>query len=97
MFDQMKKLMDMKQQAEKIKRQLEASLVEVSDVDGIKIVVDGAQKFHSVEINERFLTPERKQNLEKELLRSLNKAMAKSQSLAADQMRHLMGSGMPGL
>ncbi|MCX5681725.1 MAG: YbaB/EbfC family nucleoid-associated protein [Candidatus Omnitrophica bacterium] len=95
MFDQMKKLMEMKQQAEKIKRQLEASRVEMTDVDGIKIVVDGAQKFHLVEIDEHFLTAQEKQNLEKELLRSLNKAMAKSQSLAADQMKNLLGPGMP--
>jgi DNA-binding protein YbaB len=92
MFDQMKKLMEMKQQAEKIKRQLEASLIEIKDIDGLKVIVDGSQKFHSIEISERFLKPEEKQNLEKELLRSLNKAMAKSQSLAADQMKHLLGS-----
>jgi len=96
MFDQMKKLMEMKKQAEKIKRELEASRVEMKDVDGITIVVDGAQKFYSVEINERFLAPQEKQNLEKELLRSLNKAMAKSQSLAADHMKHLIGPGIPG-
>lgn len=97
MFDQMKKLMEMKQQADKIKRDLEARRVETREVDGIRIVVDGAQKFHEVEIDERFLVPQEKKNLEKELLRSLNKAIAKSQSLAADQMKQLFGSGMPGL
>jgi DNA-binding protein YbaB len=97
MFDQMKKLMEMKQQAEKIKRQLEASLIEVKEVEGIKIVVDGAQKFHSLEINEEFLAQHKKQQIEKDLIKSFNKAIAKSQALAAEQMKQAMGlGGLPG-
>ena len=97
MFDQMKKLMEMKQQAEKIKRQLEASMIEVKEVDGIKIVIDGAQKFHSLEVAESLLVPAKKQQLEKDLLKSLNKAIAKSQATAADQMKQVMGlGGLPG-
>jgi DNA-binding protein YbaB len=91
MFDQMKKLMEMKQQAEKIKRQLEASLIEVKDIDGIKIVIDGAQKFHSLEIGEHLLTPEKNQSLQKDLVKGLNKAIARSQALAAEQMKQVMG------
>ncbi|MFA6378215.1 MAG: YbaB/EbfC family nucleoid-associated protein [Candidatus Omnitrophota bacterium] len=97
MFDQMKKLMEMKQQAEKIKRQLEASLIEVTEGEGVKIVIDGAQKFHSLEIDENLLVPEKKQHLQKELVKSLNKAIGKSQSVAADQMKKVMGlGGLPG-
>ncbi len=96
MIDQMKKLMEMKQQADKIKRELEAMRVETSDVKGISFVVDGAQRFHGVTISEEFLAPAQKGNLEKELVRSLNKAMTKSQALAADKMKHLFGGGMPG-
>jgi len=94
MFDQMKKLMEMRQQAEKIKRQLEASLIEVNDVEGIKIVVDGAQRFHSLDIDEKLLVSEKKQQIQKDLVKSLNKAISKSQSLAADQMKQVMG--LPG-
>lgn len=91
MFDQMKKLMEMKQQAEKVKRQLEASLVEVKDVDGIKIVIDGAQKFHSLDIDKTLLAPDKQQSLQKDLVKGLNKAIAKSQALAAEQMKQVMG------
>lgn len=97
MFDQMKKLMEMKQQADKIKRQLEASRIEIKEVDGIKIVIDGAQRIHSVEIDERLLSPDKKQKIEKDLLTSFNKAVSRSQSLAADQMKQVMGlGGLPG-
>ena len=93
----MKKLMEMKQQAEKIKRKLEASLIEVKDVDGLTIVIDGAQNFHSLTVDERFLTAERKQSLEKDLVKGLNRAIAKSQALAAEQMKQAMGlGGLPG-
>jgi len=98
MFDQMKKLMEMKQQAEKIKRQLEATRVEVKDVEGIGIVIDGAQRFHSVVIDEKLFASGRKEQFERELVKSLNKAIAKSQSMAADQMKGMMGlGGLPGL
>lgn len=97
MFDQMKKLMEMKQQAEKIKRQLEATRVEIKEVEGIRIVIDGAQRFHSVVIDENLLKNARKENLERDLVKSLNKAIAKSQSMAADQMKGMMGlGGLPG-
>ena len=97
MFDQMKKLMEMKQQAEKIKRQLEATRVDINEVDGIHIVIDGAQRFHSIVIDEKLISSTRKENFERDLLKSLNKAIAKSQSMAADQMKGMMGlGGLPG-
>ncbi|HOD12686.1 MAG TPA: YbaB/EbfC family nucleoid-associated protein [Candidatus Omnitrophota bacterium] len=97
MFDQMKKLMEMKQQADKIKRQLETMRAEVQDVDGIQIVIDGAQRFHSITINEQLIDLKRKEALERDLVKSLNKAIARSQSMAADQMKGMMGlGGLPG-
>ena len=97
MFDQMKKLVEMKQQADKIKRQLEASRIEIKEADGIKITIDGAQRFHAIEVAEHLLVPDKKQKLEKDLLASLNKAVLRSQSLAADQMKQVMGlGGLPG-
>lgn len=98
MFDQMKKLMEVKQQADKIKRQLEAARVEVKDAEGISIVIDGAQKVQELTISEHLLVASRKAQLESDLVKSLNKAIAKSQGLAAEQMKQVMGlGGLPGL
>ncbi len=95
MFDKMKQLMEMKQQAERIKRELEAASVEVNETPGIKVVITGAQQFRSVDIDEKLVAPGNKQRLEADLLRSLNAAVKKSQAVAAQKMKDVM-PGFPG-
>ena len=96
MFDKMKQMMEIKRQAEQIKRELEAASVEISEVPGIKITVTGAQNFRSIEIEESLLGADNKGRLETDLLRSLNAAIKKSQVLAAQKMKDVM-PGFPGL
>ncbi len=96
MFDKMKQLMEMKNQADKIKKELDGEIVQITDVKGLRIVVNGSMNFQAVEIDENLLKPENKKNLERDLLRSLNAAIHKSQVLAASKMKALM-PGFPGL
>ena len=96
MFDKMKQLMEMKKQADQIKRELEANSIESEDVRGIKIVINGAQNIKSVEIEPTLLGADNKKRLESDLLRSFNAAVRKSQNLAAEKMKTLM-PGFPGL
>ncbi|MCR4337351.1 MAG: YbaB/EbfC family nucleoid-associated protein [Candidatus Omnitrophica bacterium] len=93
MLDKMKKLMEMKKQADQIKRQLDGMVMEVDDVRGIKITITGSQNFQSLEIDENLLGPQNKSRLESELLKSINAAIKKSQRQAAQSMASLM----PGL
>ena len=93
MFDKMKELMEMKKQADRIKKELEAISVEVNEVRGIKVVISGAQTLRSIEIEAGMLNPENKSRLEADLLRSFNAAVKKSQVTAAQKM----ASVMPGL
>ncbi|MDP2653021.1 MAG: YbaB/EbfC family nucleoid-associated protein [Candidatus Omnitrophota bacterium] len=93
MLDKIKQLMEMKQQAEKIKKELEAVTVDVNEVRGIRIVISGAQDFRSVSVDEGLLDPQNKQRFEADLLRSLNAAVKKSQQAAAQKM----ASVMPGM
>ncbi len=95
MFDKMKQLMELKKQAEQIKRELDNITTEVSEVPGIKVVVTASQNFRSIEIDERLVQAGNKQKLESDLLRSLNAAMKKSQTLAAQRMKDVM-PGLPG-
>ncbi len=97
MFDKMKQLMEMKKQADKIKRELDASITESDEGRGIKITINGAQYFQSIEVNEDLLTPDRKTKLESELLRSINGAVKKSQNVAAQKMKSVLPGGFPGL
>jgi len=89
----MKQLMEMKKQADRIKRELDALTVEVEEVRGIKIIVTGSQEFRSITVEENLVNAQRKNDLERELLRSMNAAVKKSQQVAAQRM----ASVMPGL
>ncbi|MCK5178301.1 MAG: YbaB/EbfC family nucleoid-associated protein [Candidatus Omnitrophica bacterium] len=96
MFDKMKGLMEMKKQADRIKRELDASTVEVNEVAGVRIVVSGSQNFQSLEIDEALVNAGDKGKLEGDLLRSVNAAIRQSQSLAAQKMKAVM-PGLPGM
>ncbi len=97
MFDKMKAFMEMKKQAEGLKRELDSVNIEVSEVRGIKIVVSGSQNFQSIEIAPELLSGENQKRLENDLLRALNSAIRKSQNLAAQKMKAMTGFNIPGL
>ncbi len=96
MFDKMKQLMELKKQADQIKRELDAALVDIQEVNGIKISITGSQNFRSIEIDGPLLAPENKGRLEADLLRSMNAAIKKSQTVAAQKMKDVM-PGLPGM
>lgn len=97
MLDKMKQLMEVKRQAQQLKRELDSAHVEVNDVPGIKIVISGSQDFISLDIDERLLSAGNKSRFESDLLRSLNSAIKKSQNLAAEKMKSMTGFSIPGL
>ena len=97
MFDKMKELMEMKKQAEQLKRELDASTIEVTEVRGIRLVVNGSQDFQILEIDPTLLNPENKKRFEADLLRTLNSAMKKSRNVAAQKMKSMTGLNIPGL
>ena len=97
MFDKMKQLMEIKKQAEELKRDLDSTTVEVEDVRGIKIVISGSQNFETLEIDPALLNPDNRKRFEDDLLRSLNLAIRKSQNLAAQKMQAMTGLNIPGL
>ncbi|MBP9854422.1 MAG: YbaB/EbfC family nucleoid-associated protein [Candidatus Omnitrophica bacterium] len=90
MFDKMKQLMEMKKQADAIKKELEAISVNVEEVRGIKIRINGAQKFKELEIDSTMINPDNKQRFENDLLRCMNAAIKKSQAIAAEKMKSVM-------
>jgi len=96
MFSKMKELMEMKKQADRIKKELDGSWVEVDAIRGVKIVVSGSQCFKSLEIDDALIHAGNKKELESSLLRGVNEAIRKSQELAAQKMRSAM-PGLPGI
>jgi len=82
--------MEMKKQADQIKRELDQITVEVNEVKGIKMAVSGSQNFRFVEIDQELLTPDNKGKLEADILKSVNAAIKKSQNAAAQKMAAFM-------
>lgn len=93
MFDKMKQLMDMKKQADRLKKELDAVVMDINEVKGIKVTITGSQEIRAIEIDEALLTAANKKRLESDLMRSLNVATKKVQQVAAQKMM----AAMPGL
>lgn len=97
MFDQVKKLMEMKKQADILKKELEATIIDVSESRGIKVVINGAQIFQSIEIEESLLNSSNKNRIQMDLLKNMNTAVKRSQQAAANKMKNMPGLNLPGL
>src|SRR5689334_12636853 len=97
MFDKMKELMEMKRQADQIKKELDALVIEYKDVRNIKVVINGSQDIKSIEIEDSLVNLANKKRLESEVTRSVNGAIKKAQFAAAQKMKNLMPGGFPGL
>lgn len=94
MFDKAKNLYKLQKQAKEIKKQLKNIHIE-AEVDGIVVIIDGEQEVQEVQIPE---TMTDKKELQKKLIEAFNKALKKSQQVAAEKMRGVMGGlGLPGM
>lgn len=94
MFDKAKDLYNLQRQARIIKKELKNIHIE-AEVDGIIVVIDGEQEVVRVTL------PENETNLKKlgdNLVKAFNKAIKKSQQIAAEKMKPIMGGlNMSGL
>lgn len=97
MLDKVKQMMDLKRQADQLKKELEAIKLEVTEARGIKVVINGAQIVQSIEIDESLLAPASKNRIQMDLLRSINTAVKKSQQQAANKMKNMPGFNFPGM
>lgn len=96
MLGKMKELMEMKKQADRIKRELDSCVIESEEVSGINVSITGSQDLKSIVIDEKHISLQNKKHLERDILRSVNAAIKKSQKEAAKKMQSAMG-GMPGM
>lgn len=94
MFDQAKNLYQLQKQAKEIKKELQNIHIE-AEVEGVIVVINGEQEVVSVSFSE-----EASQNavkLQENLVKAFNKAIKKSQQIAAEKMKGVMGDlGLPG-
>ena len=97
MFNKVKEMMELRKKADQLKKELEATKIEVNEARGIKLVINGAQIIQSIEIDEGLLAPGNKNRIQMYLLKSFNNGVKKSQQAAANKMRNIPGLNLPGM
>ena len=97
MFDKMKQLMEMQNKMQEIKRELENTYFDVLSSDGlVKVTMNGAQEVREIVLQNDAQSQE-KTVLEKSLKDAYNRAIKRSQIIAAEKMKHITGMNIPGL
>lgn len=101
-FSQAQEMLKLQQEAMKIKKELENTLIE-SEVSGLVITVNGEMKVEKVDFETWELIPwfsdTQKSTLEKAIMEAINKGMKKSQEVATEKMQWVMGKmwlNLPG-
>ena len=94
LFGQMGDMYKLQKEAKKIQKEL-ANIHIFSESNGVKVTVNGKQEVISVEFEDESILQDPKK-LDKALVEALNKALTKSQQVAAEKMKSVMG-GMQGL
>lgn len=88
-YKQAQELLKLQQQANKVKEELSNIHIE-AEADGLVITVDGEMKIVGVTIEDESLLKD-KTRLEKAMVTAGNKGLKKSQEIAAEKMKDIMG------
>lgn len=97
LFDQGKMLFKAKQ----VQKELKNTEVEAKSGDGsVMVVVNGEMHLKEIQLDENFLKPENKRQLEKNIQQTMSEAMSRAQALAAEKTKDMMKDlnlNIPGL
>ncbi|NOQ18119.1 MAG: YbaB/EbfC family nucleoid-associated protein [Dehalococcoidales bacterium] len=98
-LSQMNQARELKAKMDKIQEELSNTIVEANSGKGaVKVTADGQQKIKSIEISPGVIDPDKAEVLEELVLKAVSEALAKSQKVAAKQLKSLTGGlKMPGL
>lgn len=90
---------ELKAKLDQAQKELGNTLVEGNAGRGaVKVIMDGQQKVKSIEISPKVIDPEKSSQLEELVLKAIADAVAKSQKVAAKQLKGLTGGlKIPGL
>jgi hypothetical protein len=93
----MKALFEMQKKMQEVKRELENTNFDIQSSDGlIKITMNGSQEVTGITIKDNLDEPQ-KLRLENSLKDTFNRAIKRSQELAAQKMKEVTGINLPGL
>jgi len=91
-FSKAKDTYDLVKKAKAIQKELKETEIEASSSDGrITVVFNGEQRMTDIKIDESWLEPDMKRELEKAILNVAGQAISKAQAVAAEQMKKISG------
>lgn len=98
MFDKIKQLKELRDQAKHVKEALARETVQAEAAGGkITMIMDGNQEVLAVEVSPELLQPEKKAEVEKAIKEATNEAVTKSQRAMAQKIQGMGGLNIPGL
>ena len=91
-FSKAKDSYTMVKKARALQKELKETEIEASSTDGtITVVFNGEQRMIDITIDETWLAPEKKRELEKAILNVTGQAISKAQAIATEQMKKIAG------
>ncbi len=97
MLDKMKALFEMQKKMQEVKRELDNTNFDIQSSDGsVKITMNGAQEVKEIVLKDN-LNETEKARLGGSLKDTFNRAIKRSQEIAAQKMKDVTGLNIPGL
>ncbi len=98
-FSMLKQAQELKSKLDKAQKELSKIVIEADSGKGaVKVTINGQQKILSIKISPNVIDPNKAEHLEELVLKAIRDATAKSQKLAAKQLKGLTGGlKIPGL
>jgi len=98
-FSMLKQAQELKSKLDEAQKELNNVVVEADSGKGaVKVTINGQQKILSIKISPAVIDPSKSEHLEELVLKAVSEAIAKSQKLAAKQLKGLTGGlKIPGL
>lgn len=91
-FSRAKDTYELVKKAKAIQKELKETEIEATSSDGtLSVVFNGEQRMVDISIDESWLQPDRRRELEKEILNVAGQAISKAQGVAAEQMKKVAG------
>lgn len=98
MFDKLKQLKEMRDQAQQVKQMLAQEIIEADAAHGrFKITMDGNMEIKSVDVDPELIQTDKKEDLEKAIQEGTNEAVKKTQRVMAQKMQQMGGLNIPGM
>ena len=92
-----KKAKEMKSQMKKIQEELKGMVINL-DEQGIKVVMSSEMELLSIDISDNLLVPGKKADLQKSLVKIINKASQQAKTMASSKLSSVSkGLDIPGL